>query len=142
VSRIRSLVARLRPRGRAGGAEISYAPERDGDADPGEVVWGWVPYEDDPAQGKDRPLLVIGRDGGQLLVCPLSSHDHRARRDADEWVEVGRGGWDRAGRVSYANAERVMRYRPGDVRREGAALGRDRFDAVVARARGLNPWLP
>src|SRR5262249_10344430 len=34
------------------GPEIVYAPERDGDADPGEVVWGWVPYEDDPAQGK------------------------------------------------------------------------------------------
>ena len=28
-------------------------------ADPGEVVWGWVPYEDDPAQGKDRPVLLL-----------------------------------------------------------------------------------
>ena len=32
----------------------------DGEPDPGEVVWAWVPYEDDPAQGKDRPVLVVG----------------------------------------------------------------------------------
>ena len=28
-----------------------YAPEADGQPDPGEVVWAWVPYEDDPTQG-------------------------------------------------------------------------------------------
>ena len=40
-----------------------YAPERDGEPDPGEVVWAWVPYEDDPSQGKDRPVLVLQTDG-------------------------------------------------------------------------------
>ena len=39
----------------------SYAPEPDGQPDPGEVVWGWVPFEDDPSQGKDRPVLLVGR---------------------------------------------------------------------------------
>ena len=34
-----------------GGITVSYAPEPDGDADPGEVVWAWVPFEDDPTQG-------------------------------------------------------------------------------------------
>ena len=41
---------------------LEYTPELDGDADPGEVVWGWVAYEDDPAQGKDRPVLIVGHD--------------------------------------------------------------------------------
>ena len=40
-----------------------YAPEIDGEPDPGEVVWGWVPYEDDPSQGKDRPVLVLATAG-------------------------------------------------------------------------------
>ena len=35
---------------------FSYSPDPDGDADPGEVVWAWVPFEEDPAQGKDRPV--------------------------------------------------------------------------------------
>ena len=118
---------------------VVYAPERDGDPDPGEVVWAWVPYEDDPTQGKDRPVLVIGYEGrgGQLVAVPLSSKDPTHKRDAEEWVPVGAGAWDREQRESFANADRVLRYGPRDVRREGAALPRARFDAVVAKARAL-----
>lgn len=148
MGRVRSILARLTRGGRparTGGApagdgvRIVYAPDRDGDPDPGEVVWAWVPYEDDPAQGKDRPVLVIGYDGrgGRLLAVPLGSQDPAYKRDAREWVAVGAGGWDRERRESFANADRVLRYAPGEVRREGAALPRDRFDAVVATARAL-----
>ncbi len=128
-----------RPAGvrRADGPQVAYAPDRDGDPDPGEVVWAWVPYEDDPQQGKDRPVLVIGHDGDRLLAVPLSSKDPSRKRDAHEWVEVGIGGWDREQRPSFANADRVLRYAPADVRREGAALPRARFDAVVAKVREL-----
>jgi hypothetical protein len=147
MGRLQSFVARVTRAGRRrsgtapadGGVRIVYAPDRDGDPDPGEVVWAWVPYEDDPSQGKDRPVLVIGyeRDGGRLVAVPLSSRDHADRRDAGEWVPVGTGAWDRERRESFADADRVLRFAPRDVRREGAALPRDRFDAVVARARAL-----
>lgn len=36
----------------------TYSPEMDGDADPGEVVWAWVPYEENDGRGKDRPVVV------------------------------------------------------------------------------------
>ena len=68
--------------------QISYAPTPDGDADPGEVVWTWVPYEDDPRQGKDRPVLVIGTVGPALAVLPLTSKD---RTDHPDCVELGSG---------------------------------------------------
>jgi hypothetical protein len=68
---------------------------------------------------------------------PLSSKDPAQKRDADEWVSVGSGGWDRDRRESFANADRVLRYDAREVRREGAALPRARFDAVVAKARAL-----
>src|SRR6516162_4329483 len=42
--------------------KLVYAPDLDGRADPGEIVWTWVVYEDDPTRGKDRPVLVVGRD--------------------------------------------------------------------------------
>src|ERR1700761_1921415 len=35
--------------------KLVYAPDLDGRADPGEIVWTWVIYEDDPSRGKDRP---------------------------------------------------------------------------------------
>ncbi len=120
---------------------IVYRPERDGDPDPGEVVWTWVPYEDDPRQGKDRPVVVLGVAGPDLVVVPLSSRDHEGRRDAEEWIELGRGPWDPSDRVSFANVDRLLRVAPTVVRREGATLDRDRFDRVVAGARRRHPDL-
>lgn len=125
---------------RSGRIDVSYAPERDGDADPGEVVWAWVPYEDDPNQGKDRPVLVLGWDGPKLAAVQLSSKDHSKRRDSHEWVPVGTGGWDRDGRPSYVDASRLLRLDPSSVRREGAALDRPRFDQVLARVEDLHEW--
>ena len=59
---------------------LVYAPDLDGRADPGEIVWTWVVYEDDPTRGKDRPVLVVGRDRPTLLGLMLSSQDHHRRR--------------------------------------------------------------
>jgi hypothetical protein len=42
--------------------QLAYDPHPDGKPDPGEVVWAWIPYEDDPTRGKDRP----GREGATL----------------------------------------------------------------------------
>ena len=83
---VRPVVPRLR---------LGYAPEADGHPDPGEVVWAWVPFEDDPAQGKDRPVLVIGTDGQTLLGLQLTSkdHDREAAPEATEGrVSDGRRG--------------------------------------------------
>lgn len=118
---------------------IAYTPDLDGEPDPGEVVWTWVPYEDDPTQGKDRPVVVIGSIGADLAVVPLSSRDHDGRRDEAEWVPVGTGAWDGRQRPSYADTARVLRVAAPAVRREGAELPRDRFDAVVAVVRRGHP---
>jgi hypothetical protein len=135
------LVARLRARfsGRPAPADrivIAYEPRRDGDADPGEVVWGWVPYEDDPTQGKDRPIVVVGRWGSDLAGVPLSS---KPRPDDPDRVPVGTGAWDAERRTSYACLDRVMRLEPRAVRREGSALDPEMFrrlvDALTSRPR-------
>jgi hypothetical protein len=116
-----------------GGVVVGYAPASDGDPDPGEVVWTWVPFEDDPAQGKDRPLLVIGTpaQGAGYVALLLSSRD---RRGEHGWVHLGSGSWDREGRDSWVNVERLLLVHDGAIRREGAVVDRDRFAAVVAKA--------
>ncbi len=103
-------------------------------------MWGWVPYEDDPALGKDRPVLLLARDGGRLLGLMLTSKDHD--RDAAQeahwgrhWMDVGSGGWDRQRRPSEVRLDRLIELRVDGVRREGAALDRATFDRVVAEAR-------
>ncbi len=123
---------------------VVYAPEIDGQPDPGEVVWGWVPYEDDPTQGKDRPVILLARGTGDLegswLGLGLTSKDHD--RDADQeahygrfWMDVGSGGWDREGRPSEVRLDRLLVLGSADLRREGAALDQMVFEAVVAAAR-------
>jgi hypothetical protein len=117
----------------------SYEPEQDGEPDPGEVVWAWVPFEDDPDRGKDRPVLVIGRDGSELICLQLTSKDHD--RDAEDearygryWMDVGSGDWDRDGRPSEVRLDRLLRMSESEVRREGAALPEATFDEVVTAA--------
>lgn len=121
-------------------AHVSYEPSPDGDADPGEVVWTWIPYEEDPTTGKDRPVVVLGRQGQDLYVAQMTSKDHD--RDAAQearwgryWMDIGTGGWDPRGRPSEVRLDRVLRVRAGSVRREGATLGRAVFDGVVSGLR-------
>ena len=76
--------------------KVVYAPDLDGRADPGEIVWTWVVYEDDPTRGKDRPVLVVGRDRQTLLGLMLSSQTHHGHDPS--WVHIGAAaGTTRAG---------------------------------------------
>lgn len=135
----------LSPYGSASAREISadvlpefdYAPHADGDADPGEVVWTWVPFEDIPEIGKDRPVLVLAHHGKNVIVLQLTSKDHD--RDADDearfgryWLDIGSGDWDRRNRNSEVRIDRLLEVGQSAVRREGGVLARARFDEVVA----------
>lgn len=122
-----------------------YSPDPDGRADPGEIVWTWVPFEDDPAQGKDRPVLLVGRDGQDLLGLMLTSKDH-ARDAADEarwgraWLDIGAGAWDSRRRPSEVRLDRVLRIDPEAVRREGAVMERALFDRVTGSLLEHHGW--
>ena len=116
------------------GVRIEYSPQLDGDPDPGEVVWTWVPFEDDPTLGKDRPVVIIGRRGNDLSAVALTSKD----KDRGDYVEVGTGDWDSRHRPSYAKVDRLLDVDPGEVRREGAILNRRQFDDVIEAVRRLH----
>src|SRR6201985_35897 len=47
---------------RIGPVRMNYSPETDGAPDPGEVVWTWVPFEENDGRGKDRPVLVLAAE--------------------------------------------------------------------------------
>jgi PemK-like, MazF-like toxin of type II toxin-antitoxin system len=102
------------------------------------VVWTWVKYEDDPQQGKDRPVLVVGREGQTLLGLMLSSqHD---RDGQPNWLSLGPGAWDRQDRPSWVRLDRVLEVIDTGIRREGAVLDRDRFDKVASALRKGYGW--
>ena len=108
-------------------AHASYQPIMDGDADPGEVVWTWVPYQEDTSVGKDRPAVVIGAQGEGVYLLQLTSKDH-TREAAQEaaagryWFDIGTGAWDSKGRPSEVRLDRALWVKATDVRREGSIL--------------------
>ena len=122
----------------------TYEPEADGQPDPGEVVWGWVPFEEDPSQGKDRPLLLIGRrevegvDYWAGLMLTSKDHDRDAEEEARHgrhWMDVGTGDWDSERRPSEVRVDRLIIVGDDAIRREGAAVSREVFDRVIAEAK-------
>jgi len=119
-----------------------YDPHADGRPDPGEIVWTWVPFEEDFRQGKDRPVLLVGHDGRWLLALQLTSKDHDGHPSPGggrRFVDIGSGAWDRRGRPSEVRVDRVVRVDPRAVRREGAVLARQRFETVAQAVADLHP---
>lgn len=121
-----------------GAARVHYSPSPDGRPDPGEVVWAWVPYEEDHTRGKDRPVLLVGRHGRYLLGLMLTTRDRvpaappSGPGGSGGYVDLGAGTWDRKGRPSEVRVDRILQLSPDRVRREGAVLDRKRFDTVAA----------
>jgi hypothetical protein len=123
---------------RIGAVRTSYSPQTDGAPDPGEVVWTWVPFEENDGRGKDRPVLVVAAEpGGTYLAVQLTSKDHDGEAD---YVPLGAGGWDGGRRPSWASLDRVIRVRQGGMRREAAAVPREPFEQVAGRLHQRYGW--
>lgn len=124
-----------------GSSTVDYSPEPNGAADPGEIVWTWVPYEEDYSQGKDRPVLVVGRSGKRLLALMLTSKDHsNDHRGDNDYIDIGTGSWDRQGRPSEVKLDRIVQVSPADMRREGAILDAKRFAMVAKGLKQRHGW--
>lgn len=117
-----------------------YDPHPDGLPDPGEIVWTWVPYEEDFTKGKDRPVLLIGRDDPWLLGLQVTSQDHdrdavAEAREGRFWEDIGAGDWDNRRRPSEVRVNRLIRIDPSAVRRIGAVLDEETFKRVAREVR-------
>ena len=123
-----------------GTPRITYSPAPGKEADPGEVVWTWVPYEEDHREGKDRPVLIIGRDHEWLLGLLLTSKDHdrdaaQEARSGRRWMDIGTGEWDPQPCPGAVRFNRMPRIDPAGVRRIRAALHPEVGEAVAAAVR-------
>jgi PemK-like, MazF-like toxin of type II toxin-antitoxin system len=103
-----------------------------------------VPFEEDASQGKDRPVLLIGRkevDGVDYwagLMLTSKDHDRDAEDEARHgrhWMDIGAGAWDPEHRPSEVRLDRLIILADDAIRREGAAVSREVFDRVVAEAK-------
>ena len=123
---------------RVRGVRLTHAPSRDGEPDPGEIVWTWVPYEENDGRGKDRPVAIVAAAApGEYLAVQLTSKPHYDDRDH---VALGTGAWDPQGRPSWARIDRVFRVHADGMRREAAALDAARFGLVASALAARYGW--
>lgn len=117
---------------------VGYAPAKDGAPDSGEVIWTWVPYEENDGRGKDRPVLVIGRQSAdRVYAVRMTSKAHE--RDSD-YLSIGSGSWDSQGRESWVDIEQLYSVHTDGMRREAAVLDRARYDRVAAALTDRYGW--
>lgn len=110
---------------------VGYSPNRNGRPDSGEVIWTWVPYEENDGRGKDRPVLVIGRQSrDRVYAVRMTSKPHDRDRD---YISIGSGSWDSHHRESWVDIEQLYSVHDQGMRREAAMLDESRY-AVIARA--------
>ncbi len=123
---------RALPDVRLGKVRVTYKPDYPDDGpDPGEIVWAKVPFEDDPSQSKDRPVLVIGRvEGGTAFAAVQLTSQVRGRSNE---LPVGTGSWDRQGRQSALKLDRIVQIDGTNFRREGSVFDHKKFDAVIGQ---------
>jgi hypothetical protein len=118
---------------------LSYSPRHNRLADPGEIVWTSVAFEEDPGNAKDRPVLVIGRaGGGDVYALMLSTQPHRDGQP--HWLAIGGGGWDSRNRTSYVRLDRVLTLPAHSIRREASVLDQHRFAVIAGKLREDYGW--
>ncbi|WP_239519486.1 type II toxin-antitoxin system PemK/MazF family toxin [Arcanobacterium phocisimile] len=117
--------------------QFTYAPIRNDAPDPGEVVWTWVPYEENDGRGKDRPVLVVAMYGPDHVVFAQTTSKDHDRDAADEarwgrfWMDIGSGDWDARHRPSEVRLNRLMIAHVDQIRRTGGRLDKKIFAEVV-----------
>ncbi|MCM3657056.1 type II toxin-antitoxin system PemK/MazF family toxin [Agromyces mediolanus] len=125
------------PRG-LGRVTLSYAPTADGEPDPGEIVWTWVPFEEHDGRGKDRPVVIVAAGAGdRFLAVQLTSKGRPGDRD---YLGLGAGPWDAEGRPSWVRLDRVFLVHGDGMRREAASLDEARYRLVADALRSRYGW--
>lgn len=114
---------------------VVYAPDMDGQAEPGEIVWIQVRTNQDT---QERTVIVVGHEGTDLLGLVIScdpSHQNDPR-----WLEIGSGPWDESGKPAWVRLDRMVRVPENTITRKGAFINRARFERVSHRLRSKYGW--
>ncbi len=117
---------------------IYYAPDMDGQAEPGEVVWIWAPSDGPTKPPRERAILVVGRTRHTilgLLISPNPQHDGE-----EHWLDIGAGEWDTSGRQCWIRLDRVVEASELGIRRQGALFPQRRFERIANKLRSNYHW--
>ncbi|WP_246118161.1 type II toxin-antitoxin system PemK/MazF family toxin [Corynebacterium canis] len=117
---------------------LYYAPDMDGQADPGEVVWIMVNTNGPDKPPMERAIVVVGRAAHNILGLLISPDD--AHKEEHNWLDIGAGAWDEASRQCWVRLDKVLEVPELHIRRQGAIIPRQRFERIANRLRKEYGW--
>ena len=79
-------------------------------------------------------MLVLAVEGARITALPLRTRTDQTRRN-QVWMHLGSGEWDRSGRESEVQLDRVLTVSVYDVRRNGSELDAALFGEVLRASR-------
>lgn len=124
-----------RPTG-ACASTLIYAPDMDGQADPGEVVWVHSP--NNQSDGRERAIVILGHHERYIRGLLISTNDEHSTDN--NWLEIGAGGWDMQGRPAWVRLDKIIEVPDHMIRRKGTVLPRRRFERIASRLRTDYNW--
>lgn len=116
---------------------VMYAPDMDGQADPGEVIWTYIRTQ----KGGDlqlRSILIVGRHKHTLFGLLISADPEHIKKH--NWMRIGAGPWDRESRESSVCLDKVLEIPESEIQRRGVSMPERRFDRIAARLRSEYGW--
>jgi hypothetical protein len=72
---------------RIGPVRMSYSPHTDGAPDPGEIVWTWVPFEENDGREWAEPAVDIPNSGSHTGMVSNPGPDARRAGPGIAWKE-------------------------------------------------------
>lgn len=117
---------------------IVYAPDMDGHADSGEIVYAPVRLDGETAESHERAVVVIGRHRQELLGALISADERHA--DDHRWLYIGTGSYESGARPSWVRLDKVLIVPESGIRRSGTVLPRRRFERIAHRLRSDHGW--
>lgn len=119
---------------------IFYAPDMDGQADPGEVVWVDI-HTHRGETLEQRAVLIIGRKHHTLLTLLISSNAEHSEHD--NWLQVGSGPWDTQGpgnTESWIRLDKVLQVPESLIQRRGVIMPERRYERIANQLRSRYGW--
>ncbi len=116
---------------------VFYAPDMDGQAEPGEVVFSPLRFSRND-EVEQRAVLIIGRNHHTLLALLISSNPDHA--DEQNWLHIGNGPWDPQHVDSWVRLDKTLLISESLIRRQGIRLPERRFERLAGRLRSDYGW--
>lgn len=116
---------------------VLYAPDMDGQADSGEVVWVNIRTRKS-GELERRAVVIVGRNRHHLMGLLISSNENHATED--NWLRIGHGPWNYDADENWVRLDKVLQFPEESIQRRGVSMPERRYERIATQLRRRYGW--